>query len=106
MVRGSDIVARHGGEEFVIVLPEAAEDIALARAEAVRGQIADLQLTYNGQSLDTVTASFGVAVSHKLNETAEGLVRIADQAMYEAKQAGRNRVVLKNADAADADTTA
>ncbi len=98
VVRGSDLVARHGGEEFVVVLPEAAEDIALARAEAVRKEIAGLKLTYSGQPLGTITASFGVVVSHALSETAEGLVRIADHAMYEAKQGGRNRVVLKNAD--------
>ena len=99
VVRGSDIVARHGGEEFVIVLPEASEDIALARAEAVRLEIAGLKLTYGGESLGTVTASFGIAVSRELRETAEGMVRAADLAMYEAKQSGRNQVVIKNADA-------
>ncbi len=103
VVRGSDIVARHGGEEFVVVLPEATEDIALLRAEAMRMEIAGLKLTYGGESLGTITASFGVVVSRKLEETAEGLVRIADQAMYEAKQGGRNRVVVKNADTDEAD---
>lgn len=97
-VRGSDIVARHGGEEFVVVLPEADEDIALARAEAMRKEIARLQLTYGGNSLSTITASIGIALSRELQITAEGLVRIADEAMYEAKQSGRNRVVIKNAD--------
>lgn len=96
VVRGSDIVARHGGEEFVIVLPEAGEDIARARAEELRREISALRLTFGGEDLGTITVSVGVVCSHNPGDTAEQLVRTADHAMYEAKQAGRNRVVFRS----------
>jgi len=94
VVRESDIVARHGGEEFVIVLSEADETVALARAQALRAEISGLRLTYGGQLLDIVTVSVGVACTRDGSGTAEDLVRMADHAMYEAKQTGRDRVVL------------
>ncbi|MBX3650881.1 MAG: diguanylate cyclase [Burkholderiales bacterium] len=94
VVRGSDIVARHGGEEFVIVLPEAGEDIARARAEELRREISALRLTFGGEDLGTITVSIGVVSSRNPGDTAEQLVRAADHAMYEAKQAGRDRVVF------------
>lgn len=94
VVRGSDIVARHGGEEFVIVLPDAGEDIALARAEALRREISALSLTFGGEALGTITVSVGVVCSRDGTATAEDLVRAADHAMYEAKQGGRDRVKL------------
>jgi diguanylate cyclase (GGDEF)-like protein len=95
IVRGSDIVARYGGEEFVVVLPEAGEDIARARAEELRSGISALQLSFGGESLGMITVSVGVACSRDGSESAEQLVRTADHAMYEAKQGGRNQVVLK-----------
>ncbi|MDP2396997.1 MAG: diguanylate cyclase [Burkholderiales bacterium] len=94
VVRGSDIVARHGGEEFVIVLPEAGEDIALLRAEELRREISALRLTFGGEALGTITVSVGVVCSRHGSSSAEDLVRAADHAMYEAKQGGRDRVVL------------
>jgi diguanylate cyclase (GGDEF)-like protein len=96
VVRGSDIVARHGGEEFVIVLPDAGEDIALARAEELRREISALRLTFGGADLGTITVSVGVVCSRNPGDTAEQLVRTADHAMFEAKQAGRDRVVLRS----------
>lgn len=60
VVRGSDIVARHGGEEFVIVLPEAGEDIALARAEELRREISALRLTFGGEDLGTIRLCLSV----------------------------------------------
>lgn len=100
VVRGSDVVARHGGEEFVIVMPEATEAVAAARAEELRSGIAALRLTYAGQQLDRITVSVGVVCSPESAETAEDLVRAADHAMYEAKQDGRDRTVLKQLPAA------
>lgn len=94
VVRASDIVARHGGEEFIIVLPETAAEVAAARAEVLRQEIAGLNLSYGGQALGAITVSTGVACSRESAESAEEMVRAADHLMYEAKQAGRNRVML------------
>jgi diguanylate cyclase (GGDEF)-like protein len=94
VVRGSDIVARHGGEEFVIVLPDAGEASAQARAEELRRGIAALRLDYCGKPLEPVTLSVGIAVSADAHESVEALVRAADDAMYEAKRSGRDRVVF------------
>ena len=73
------------------------ESIALARAELLRGEIGNLRLTYGGEPLGMITVSVGVVCSRDGTESAEQLVRTADHAMYEAKQGGRNQVVLKAA---------
>ncbi|MDP1535633.1 MAG: diguanylate cyclase [Burkholderiales bacterium] len=94
VVRGSDIVARHGGEEFVIVVPDATEAVAHQRAEALRAEIAELRLTYGGVALEPITLSVGIAISADAHESAEELVRAADDAMYAAKRSGRDCVVF------------
>lgn len=92
-VRGEDIVCRYGGEEFVVILPEVATEVARERAELLRRTVAELALRYHGQPLRQVTISIGLAMSPQNSEVAEDLLRCADRAMYAAKHRGRNRVV-------------
>ena len=92
--RVDDIACRYGGEEFVLILPEMDADGARQRAEHVCRAIEGLQVKHLLQALSPVTASIGVA-TFPLNATnAEELLRIADAALYRAKNEGRNRVVV------------
>jgi len=96
-VRGSDIGCRYGGEELAVILPETTLEVAVERAERIRHGIAALHLEYGGRPLAAVTSSFGVAVYPQHAGDAEALLRAADEALYEAKKAGRNRVVVSQA---------
>jgi diguanylate cyclase (GGDEF)-like protein len=92
-VREGDTACRFGGEEFALLLPGASLDDGVARAEELRQTIAaELQLTFEGRMLDPVTASFGVAAYPQAGRTLRALARAADEALYVAKAAGRNRV--------------
>ncbi|MCM5569314.1 GGDEF domain-containing protein [Burkholderiaceae bacterium FT117] len=99
LVRGSDIASRHGGEEFVVVMPEVTPARALARAEQIRAAVAAQRLTHGDAPLPTVTVSIGVAVYPQHGETVESLVRAADMALYCAKREGRDRVCSATAEA-------
>ena len=85
------VLARYGGEEFICALPH--DDLAHGRelAEALRKQIDSCILDFEGQRLH-VTASFGVSEFRHPTQTTEDFIRTADEAMYSAKSAGRNRV--------------
>ena len=87
-VREIDICARYGGEEFVIILPQCSRDDALKTAERLRAAIASTPVGKVGQ----ITASIGVASYPVTAQSKEELIEMADQAMYMAKAAGRNRV--------------
>lgn len=93
-VREEDVVARTGGEEFVMVLPGANSDAALRRANDLRKTIEELDIIHEGQKLGRVTVSIGIAVyqDHALDK--DGLMQAADKAMYVSKREGRNRVTL------------
>jgi diguanylate cyclase (GGDEF)-like protein/PAS domain S-box-containing protein len=86
-------IACHIDEDFVMVLPGAGSDIALRRAEQWRASFAETRLPFEGGDL-TATISLGVAVYPFHSDTGDGLLRAAEQALAEAKAAGRDRVVL------------
>jgi diguanylate cyclase (GGDEF)-like protein len=93
-VREDDAVARYGGEEFVILYPAASKAQALKLAEAVREAVEAESFAHGArQPLGRVTISGGVATFPDDARGSVDLVRAADQALYEAKAAGRNRIV-------------
>jgi diguanylate cyclase (GGDEF)-like protein len=92
--RPSDIACRYGGEELAVVLSETNLECARARVEQMRLAIRDTNLTHLGQTLPAPTASFGVAVYPMNGTKAADLLKAADQALYHAKQEGRDRVCV------------
>ncbi|NJP07916.1 MAG: diguanylate cyclase [Chloroflexaceae bacterium] len=92
--RGDDIACRYGGEEFTVVLPCASLENAWKRAEELRIGIEMLMVVHQEQPLGAVTSSLGVAVFPVHGTTADALIKAADQALYQAKQSGRNRVMI------------
>jgi diguanylate cyclase (GGDEF)-like protein len=92
--RREDIACRYGGEEFAVILPEASIEATQHRAERLRAEFKHLNVQHRGQSLGTVTLSLGVAVFPEHGTTFEEILRVADRALYRAKEKGRDRVVV------------
>lgn len=93
-LREIDILARYGGEEFILLLPEIGADPARQAAERLRQKIAAESIAIGGQTI-AITASLGVASLEEDGEESVGAVlHRADQALYTAKKAGRNRVKI------------
>ncbi|HEX8101151.1 MAG TPA: diguanylate cyclase [Solirubrobacteraceae bacterium] len=91
LLRGTDVAARVGGEEFMILLPDTSRDGALVICERIRAAIGALELPLIGRQ---VTASLGVAILPDDASDATALVRAADRMLYAAKANGRNRVEI------------
>ena len=96
-LRKSDLSCRYGGDEFVLVLPDSSLADTRQRVEQICGLVKELPTQNGGPLLGRITASAGVAGAPEHGSTAAELLQAADRAMYAAKQAGRNRVVVYQA---------
>ncbi len=94
-LRDTDILARLGGEEFAILLPDTPLQAAQEMAERLRSSLAAISVSLENQKPPLhFTVSIGVALRHTTSATLEEMLRCADVALYEAKAAGRNRVCV------------
>ena len=94
MIRTSDVACRYGGEEMTLILPEASLEAAYQKAEEIRKAIEQLQLNYKGKMMESITASLGVACYPDRGTTGCAVIQAADAALYRAKAAGRNQVMV------------
>jgi two-component system cell cycle response regulator len=94
-IRGVDLVARFGGEEFFVAMPDVDRQAAAMAAERIRRAIEGAPVTLPGGAGDVnVTVSVGVAIAAAGDNDAETIIKRADLALYEAKEGGRNRVTF------------
>lgn len=90
--RDADLFARYGGEEFLFLLHDANIESSVAFAERLRRSTEQIEVQSTSGNTIRLTASFGVTLNHRDDETPEQIVERADAALYRAKEAGRNRV--------------
>jgi diguanylate cyclase (GGDEF)-like protein len=95
-LRQLDVLGRYGGEELVVLLPEASAAVAYETAERLRQSIEQIQIPLSEGEV-RLTVSIGVATAGPDTETVAALINQADRALYEAKRNGRNRVVAAGA---------
>jgi diguanylate cyclase (GGDEF)-like protein len=93
-IRTGDIACRYGGEEFLAILPGVELNVTLQRAEQLLEKIRSLRVQHLGVDMGSITASLGVAAYPEHGDDCDALLRAADSALYESKQAGRDRVTV------------
>jgi diguanylate cyclase (GGDEF)-like protein len=91
-IRRDEVLARYGGEEFAIILPETTLEGACALAEGLREKIEESRFVFQGETI-RVTISIGAALLIEDHRASLDLIKKADEKLYEAKRAGRNRVL-------------
>ena len=91
--RKTDLLYRYGGEELIMIMPETHIEGAIIPVQRLRRSIEEYNFEYNGVKAK-VTASIGLTMNYQnLNSPAE-ILKSADEALYKAKESGRNRVIL------------
>ncbi|CAM2964539.1 TPA: diguanylate cyclase [Legionella pneumophila] len=93
-IRLGDIAARYGGEEFVLLLYDIDAQAAKMKAEILRSAISNLQVKYGAQPVGQITASIGISVYPDDAKSPAEVIEAADKALYQAKNKGRNKVIL------------
>ena len=96
-IREVDILARYGGDEFALLIPNLEQHHVLEFAERLRLLLAEGKMTYEGQTIQT-TVSIGVVTWTPEITTVERLIYLMDKALYDAKDAGKNRTIVSGTD--------
>ena len=96
-IRGGDIACRYGGEEFLLLLPEVTEEITRRRGHEILKQVRKLSIPYQGAFFH-ITVSLGVAILSEHSPDIHVILEAADKALYQAKEQGRNQLVVAAAE--------
>jgi diguanylate cyclase (GGDEF)-like protein len=91
--RGGDVACRYGGEEFAVILPGVSLSDAYNRMEGLRLDIKQLTVRDDGRTVGYLSGSLGIAVYPQHGTSSEQLLKLADEALYRAKQSGRDKVI-------------
>ena len=92
-LRSMDIACRYGGEEFLIILPDTSIENGLLVARKIKTGLSELRFNGTQTEVQPLQISMGVTAYQGEDESDSGLIHRADQALYQAKEAGRNRIV-------------
>jgi diguanylate cyclase (GGDEF)-like protein/PAS domain S-box-containing protein len=90
-IRGEDIPSRYGGDEFIIVLPDASREVTQKRAELIRENVHHINIQFEEKTLQAISLSTGIAVFPEDGSNRTAILRAADKALYQAKQEKRDQ---------------